>query len=111
MAAPTDRRRRTRTDARLVDGYANGWLVDPTTDESFDVVLEWAPQRSVWAGLAVSVAAVLGCLAIVAVTWWRRRAGALALVTAPAAADSQVSIEWPRANVRPSRAERGSRRY
>ena len=82
---------------RLVDGYANGWLVDPTTDESFDVVLEWTPQRSVWAGLVVSLAAVLGCLAIVAVTWWRRRAGALALVTAPAAADSQVSIEWPRA--------------
>ena len=88
---------------RLVDGYANGWLVDPTTDESFDVVLEWTPQRSVWASLwRLGRGGARAAWRSSRVTWWRRRAGALALVTAPDPADSQVSIEWPRSDVRSS---------
>ena len=72
---------------RLVDGFANGWRVDPKS-RSFDVVLQWTPQRNVWAALWISLGAGLACLGIVLFTWWRRRA-ALALVTAPDAADSR----------------------
>ncbi len=49
---------------RLVDGYANGWLVTPTT-ASFDVHLSWTPQRRVWIALALSSAGVLLCLGLV----------------------------------------------
>ncbi len=79
---------------RLVDGYANGWMVTPSTS-TFDVTLEWTPQRTVWASLALSVAAVLACIAIVAATWWRRR-DVLTVMTAPPASDADVALGWPR---------------
>jgi hypothetical protein len=40
--------------SELVDGYANGWLVTPTP-KSFDVTMEWTPQRQVWAALWLSL--------------------------------------------------------
>jgi arabinofuranan 3-O-arabinosyltransferase len=49
----------------LVDGFANGWLVDPgRTGADFVVTLRWTPQRVVWLALGVSG---LGFLAVVAV--------------------------------------------
>jgi hypothetical protein len=78
---------------RLVDGYANGWRLQPHTD-AFDVVLEWTPQQRVWASLWLSLAAGILCVVIVAVTWWKRRA-VLALITAPDPADARVSLAWP----------------
>lgn len=57
----------------LVDGYANGWIVDPGEAESFTIELEWMPQRRVWWALGVSAAALLACLVLVIVTWGRRR--------------------------------------
>ena len=39
--------------SHLVDGYANGWLVRPEP-RAFDVVLEWTPQRQVWAAIWAS---------------------------------------------------------
>lgn len=59
--------------SQLVDGFANGWVVDPAGNEELVVDLEWTPQRRVWAGLAISIVAVLGCAVVVAVTWKRRR--------------------------------------
>jgi hypothetical protein len=53
----------------LVDGYANGWLVVPNAS-TFDVTLEWQPQRTVWVALGISAAAFVACLALV---FWRRR--------------------------------------
>ena len=47
----------------LLDGFANGWLVDPPA-ESFTVALRFTPQRWVWAALAVSAAAGVACLVI-----------------------------------------------
>ncbi len=85
---------------RLVDGFANGWRVDPKS-RSFDVVLQWTPQRNVWASLWISFAAGLACVGIMIFTWWRRRA-ALALVTAPDPADSRVALEWPGADELPA---------
>jgi hypothetical protein len=85
---------------RLVDGFANGWRVDPKT-KSFDVVLDWTPQRGVWASLWISLIAGVACLGIILFTWWRRRA-ALALVTAPDADDLRVALEWPGADDSPA---------
>ena len=60
----------------VVDGYANGWLVDPgQAGGPLTIELRWAPQRLVWAGLAASALAVLACLVLVAVSPGRRRGG------------------------------------
>jgi arabinofuranan 3-O-arabinosyltransferase len=45
----------------LVDGYANGWRVQPPSG-SFSVTLRWTPQQKVWIAIGVSVVAVLACL-------------------------------------------------
>ena len=49
----------------LVDGYANGWLIDPAGHEGeLSLHLEWTPQRIVRIGLLVSLLAVFLCLAL-----------------------------------------------
>jgi arabinofuranan 3-O-arabinosyltransferase len=62
----------TLSAPRLVNGYANGWLVDPGGPGTFTVHLRWTPQNLVWVAIAMSVLAILACLGIVFVT--RRRA-------------------------------------
>ena len=47
----------------LVDGYANGWLIVPDHGPT-TFRLRWTPQRAVWAGLYLSLAATLACLAL-----------------------------------------------
>jgi hypothetical protein len=47
----------------LVDGFANGWLVTPTSS-SFEVELRFAPQQRVDIAIIVSAAAALACLAL-----------------------------------------------
>ena len=43
----------------MVDGYANGWLVDPSRfGPAFRVSLRWTPQRIVWIALGLSGAAL-----------------------------------------------------
>jgi arabinofuranan 3-O-arabinosyltransferase len=65
----------------LVDGFANGWRVDPATlagalhQGTASVVLTWTPQTRVDIALFVSLAAVLLCLALVFVPRRRRAAG------------------------------------
>ena len=49
---------------QLVDGYANGWLINPRADQTLTVALRWAPQRNVDRALWVSLLAALGCLAV-----------------------------------------------
>jgi hypothetical protein len=78
--------------SELVDGYANGWKVTPPA-AAFDVVFEWTPQRQVWGAIWISLVAALTCLAIVALTWWRRR-GRLADAVAPASTDARVDLAW-----------------
>ena len=58
----------------LVDGYANGWLVVPN-GSTFDVTLDWTPQRTVWVALAISAAALVACLVLAVVARRRRRRG------------------------------------
>ena len=52
----------------LVDGFANGWLVDPATlgtavrGGTFDVTLTWFPQKHVDEALVISALAAVLCL-------------------------------------------------
>lgn len=71
---------KTLGTSRLIDGYANGWLVTPTNG-SFTVKLDWTPQRTVWIGLAISAVAVLLCLVLA--LWPRRRDATEAAVARP----------------------------
>ncbi|HEY8216294.1 MAG TPA: alpha-(1-_3)-arabinofuranosyltransferase family protein, partial [Acidimicrobiia bacterium] len=56
---------------RLVNGYANGWLVDPHGAGTIDVRLRWTGQTIVWVAFALSLLAIGACLAVVYLT--RRR--------------------------------------
>jgi hypothetical protein len=56
----------------LIQGYANGWVLDPTTG-TVHITLEWGPQKVVWAGIGVSLIGVPLCLLILLVPWARRR--------------------------------------
>ena len=66
---------------RLVNGYANGWLIDPGRAGTVDVHLDWRPQHLVWWGLGISVLAVLGCLGVLIAT--RRRTRRVELADRP----------------------------
>jgi hypothetical protein len=58
--------------SRLVDGFANGWRVDPRGRRNVVVTLTWTPQRRVWVALAVSALTLLGCAFLVLRRWWSR---------------------------------------
>jgi hypothetical protein len=74
----------------LIDGYANGWLIDPAvTGSTFVVDITWAPQKSVWAGLAVSAPWVIGLCVAALVLTRRRRQG----VTSHAEATNPVLVD------------------
>jgi arabinofuranan 3-O-arabinosyltransferase len=50
--------------SQLVDGFANGWRIDPKGKQSLVVTLEWVPQRKVFAAIGVSVLGGLLCCAL-----------------------------------------------
>ena len=77
----------------LIDGYANGWLVDPAvTGSSFTVDITWAPQKIVWAGLALSTPWFIGlCLCALVVAWRRRRSDRMLIdATNPSLVSSEL---------------------
>ena len=49
---------------RLVDGFANGWLITPGDTGTSSFSLVWEPQRLVWMGLGASLMAALVCLLV-----------------------------------------------
>jgi hypothetical protein len=57
---------------RLVDGFASGWRLGPSS-ETRVVELTWRPQRVAQAGLALSGLGALACLALVVVSFVRKR--------------------------------------
>ena len=65
----------------LIDGFANGWRVDPATlsdlshGGTMSVSLRWTPQRRVNLALILSALSILGCIALVLATTRRRWAG------------------------------------
>ncbi|MDZ4824929.1 MAG: alpha-(1-_3)-arabinofuranosyltransferase family protein [Actinomycetota bacterium] len=73
---------------QLVDGYANGWYVTPTAT-SFDIVLDWTPQRRVWASLWISLGVAILCCVLIALTWRRARTVVTAM---PGDADVELGL-------------------
>ncbi len=59
---------RSLGEPRLVNGYANGWLVDPGEPGTYSVALRWTPQNVVWIAMALSILAIALCIGIVVVT-------------------------------------------
>ncbi len=55
----------------LIDGFANGWLVDPPAGGTMAVTMRWTPQGPQDVALVVSLLAALASLALV--LWPRRR--------------------------------------
>ena len=52
----------------LVNGYANGWQVDPAVvGPDATITMEFAPQRMVWIALVLSAIGVLICLALLVI--------------------------------------------
>jgi hypothetical protein len=72
----------------LVDGYANGWYVEPDGDGPTRITMRFAPQRAVDVALLLSVAGALACIAIIAVSWRRRTDG-------PDRIETSVTWVWP----------------
>ena len=59
----------------LVDGFGNGWIVNPGGRATLSVTMVWTPQGSVDIALVVSMAAALGCVVLAVWTGRRRRTG------------------------------------
>lgn len=76
---------------RLVDGYANGWLVTPDEAGTLAARLRWTPQRLVPVGFAASGLALGLCLLVV----WRHR-GRAAPCEPPLAATPHLKLSGPR---------------
>jgi hypothetical protein len=63
----------------LIDGFANGWRIDPSTlggavhDGTVTIALVWQPQKRVDVALVVSLAAIIACVILVFVPVRRRR--------------------------------------
>ena len=49
---------------QLIDGYANGWLVTPSTGQALTISMSWKPQRTVDLALWASVAGAVVCLGL-----------------------------------------------
>ncbi len=49
---------------RLVDGYANGWLITPAVGRPLSIVLTWTPQSRVTDALWLSAVAALVCVCL-----------------------------------------------
>lgn len=58
----------------LINGYANGWLVDPAVVGSdATIVMKWTPQTLIWAGLGTSALGLLLCIGLIVANPGRRR--------------------------------------
>jgi arabinofuranan 3-O-arabinosyltransferase len=77
---------------QLVDGYANGWRVDPKgLSGPLTISMTWAPQRTATLAGLISIVAALLCLGIVVVAWARRRRRAAIVAAAPAGASFELA--------------------
>jgi len=43
----------------LINGFANGWLIDPPASKTMDLSISWEPQKTVWIALLISVISVI----------------------------------------------------
>ncbi len=78
---------------KLIDGYANGWYVNPAgLPATIDATVTFTPQRVVWTALVLSALAILLCLAFVLWPAVRRRRTRSAAVAEGTGADSRLGI-------------------
>lgn len=74
-----DRGNRTEIkDHFVVNGYANGWIVYPSavdSQQSFEIVLEFKPQRLFEIGLIISMTTLFGCIGYLGYDFRKRRKG------------------------------------
>ena len=78
--------------AQLVDGFANGWRVQPHRDGSpVSITLEWTPQQYVKGALIASGIGVLACLGIIVAATRRRRRPPVAADRSAAGVDGSVA--------------------
>lgn len=89
--------------SRLVNGYANGWRIDPRGAHTMTVTLTWTPQRRVWIALALSGLTMLLCTALALGLWSRRRAGSRVEVD-PVDREPVFRLPFATAGRRPGRA-------
>ena len=79
-----------------INGYANGWWVDPAVTGSGPLTLTivWTPQKLVWVFIGVSLVGFVVCLALM--LFGRRRREALVLVDEPTRPLAPLFAEpWP----------------
>jgi arabinofuranan 3-O-arabinosyltransferase len=87
---------------QVINGYANGWLIEPGDAAALTISVEWTPQRTVWIFIAVSAAGVLLCAALVLMA--RRPAGGQSAITAPdPSLDPELVLPWEQAEERVGR--------
>jgi arabinofuranan 3-O-arabinosyltransferase len=79
--------------SQLVDGFANGWRIDPKGKQSLVVDLEWVPQRKVWDAIALSLFGVVLCCALAIAGFRRARRGVVALAGADIDVDVDAEID------------------
>ena len=79
----------------MVDGYANGWWVEPGATETLDVSLVWAPQAAVRLGLGASTVGAVVCLALALLAPRRRRRRAPEGLPEPPVPGSPFVLDGP----------------
>jgi arabinofuranan 3-O-arabinosyltransferase len=61
-----------RRPSTLVDGFANGWLVEPGDGAPLEISVVWAPQRGVRTAVVVSAVTAILCVALLGASRRRR---------------------------------------
>ncbi len=89
---------------QVVDGYGNGWLIDPAVygHGPLEIHVVWQPQQTIWIAIGLSILGVVLALVLIVVSRGRRRARALdrswAHPTDPALdrpfADARPTVGW-----------------
>jgi arabinofuranan 3-O-arabinosyltransferase len=79
----------------LIDGYANGWYVDPAVVGTGPLAftISWTPQRLVWVFIGVSAAAMVACLALMLLAG--RRPRPLRTLAPDALRPVRPQLGWP----------------
>ncbi|MBS1848754.1 MAG: hypothetical protein JST73_10795, partial [Actinobacteria bacterium] len=85
--------------SRLVNGYANGWSIDPAGRRVLHVELTWTPQRVIWIAIGLSAMAMAACLVLALRPGFRHKMVPLAdehRPTGPGRASDSVPLpfEW-----------------
>jgi len=80
----------------LIDGFANGWVIDPSAvGQSIVIDLEWTPQKAVNIALVISAVWLALLLIAAGLLTMKRRRSATAAITPEAPQPVPESLLWP----------------